>query len=248
MRVGIQWRDQLQTDLPEASRIQRHRAAFATAFAAILVTAIVSGWLLWPVPVHAPAKQPPTGDRFQPAAEVAVPLELEEPSARTVPLKRVTLTPEEDLRGPALSYVQDPEDLHQVQLQRIAALAPGLDATDGILSFANAVMMAGNTWTITPDRMSYLRLGDTGAQAYTGVGNPHEIADTPQESVALRPYEQEGLALLKKGHGVVWRFEEYGLHALGSLRNSGQCLACHQQPEGSLLGAISYVYEEWADD
>ncbi|MCC6144755.1 MAG: hypothetical protein IT368_13190 [Candidatus Hydrogenedentes bacterium] len=210
----------------------------------LLPACLAAAWLLWPRPVHAPAVDP------LPEAPLTVSsggLSEEAPASRGA-LRKVTLTPEEDLRGPVLAYVEDPEELHEVQLQTIAALAPEAESAGLIRSFANAVMMAGETWTVVPERITYLRLQAGAPQAFAGIDNPHTLLDTDASSVPLRPYEEEAIGLLRKGRGVVWKFEDYGLHAVGPLRNTGQCLRCHEQPENTLLGAMSYVYEELADD
>jgi hypothetical protein len=64
------------------------------------------------------------------------------------------------------------------------------------------------------------------------------------ESVQCRPldaFEQNGLSELRAGRDlVVDRSDPARLRVLGSLRATGTCVNCHQEPAGSLLGAFTY--------
>jgi hypothetical protein len=64
------------------------------------------------------------------------------------------------------------------------------------------------------------------------------------ESAQCRPlddFEESGLSELRAGRDlVVDRSKPNNLRVLGSLRAIGTCVNCHQEPEGSLLGAFTY--------
>jgi hypothetical protein len=57
----------------------------------------------------------------------------------------------------------------------------------------------------------------------------------------LDAFEENGLTELRAGKElVVDRSNPYRLRMLGSLRAIGTCVNCHHEPEGSLLGALTY--------
>jgi hypothetical protein len=60
----------------------------------------------------------------------------------------------------------------------------------------------------------------------------------------LDAFEANSLAELRAGKElVVDRSNPYRLRMLGSLRATGTCVNCHHEPEGSLLGALTYDLE-----
>lgn len=56
----------------------------------------------------------------------------------------------------------------------------------------------------------------------------------------LDAFESQALQKLQSGYELEYSFESQRIRALGALRNRGDCLICHDQPENGLLGAFSY--------
>jgi hypothetical protein len=57
----------------------------------------------------------------------------------------------------------------------------------------------------------------------------------------LDPFEEEGLAELRRGKDLFTREADGSLRMLGAIRATKQCLDCHGGRRGDLLGAFSYV-------
>lgn len=158
----------------------------------------------------------------------------------------VELTPIETLIGPTLYLADDPVALHAARIQRLGIFQDD-DGTAGeyLVVQADAVMLAGRTWQVSPEATDLIVWdAATGPAVHEGVHNPHEV---PLAEAARRPlmdYERTGLERLRRGGGVMWSFEAHGLHALGPIRASSHCLSCHENHrEGALMGVFSYRFQ-----
>ena len=61
---------------------------------------------------------------------------------------------------------------------------------------------------------------------------------TPRQ---LDEFEEAGLAALQHGDDLATLPDgESGLRMLGSIRAMRNCMSCHEVPQGTLLGALSY--------
>jgi hypothetical protein len=59
----------------------------------------------------------------------------------------------------------------------------------------------------------------------------------------LDEFEQTALAELQKGEHVMLAESNGTIRVLGAIRARQACVKCHEKPEGTLLGALSYVFE-----
>jgi hypothetical protein len=59
----------------------------------------------------------------------------------------------------------------------------------------------------------------------------------------LDEFEQGALAELQKGEHVLMAESGGTVRVLGAIRARQACVKCHEKPEGTLLGALSYAFE-----